>query len=41
MEEMIKGNLQFLDEETQASLTPEEAVEEMRAYFPLLKRWKK
>lgn len=40
MEEMIEGNLQFLDEKTRKYLTPEEAIEEMRAYFPLLKRWK-
>lgn len=40
MEEMIKGNLQFLDEKTREALTEEEAIEEMRAYFPLLKRWK-
>lgn len=39
MEEMIESNLQFLDKG--ASLTPAEAREEMAAYFPLLKRWRR
>lgn len=44
MEEMIESNLQFLDEfnkEGGTNFTPDEAREEMRKYFPTLKRWKK
>lgn len=39
MEEMIESNLQFLDENSPDTPTPEAAREEMLAYFPLLKRW--
>lgn len=39
MEEMIESNLAFLNEREGEPLTPDEAREEMRAYFPLLKRW--
>lgn len=39
MEEMIESNLAFLDEREGGALAPEEAREEMTAYFPLLKRW--
>lgn len=43
MEEMIESNLQFLDEfnkEMGTDMSPDEAREEMRKYFPTLKRWK-
>lgn len=43
MEEMIESNLQFLDEfneERGTNFTAEEAREEMRKYFPTLKRWR-
>lgn len=42
MEEMIQSCLQFLDEFNRGADTnfsKEEALNEMRAYFPKLKRW--
>lgn len=44
MEEMIESNLQFLqemNEEGGTNYTADEAREEMRRFFPTLKRWKK
>lgn len=44
MEQMIDFCAQFTDqmnEHTGLHLTPEEAKEQMRRYFPTLKRWKK
>lgn len=43
MEEMIAHNLQYLDEFNGAggtNFTKEEALEEMRKFFPQLKRWR-
>jgi hypothetical protein len=42
MEEMIEHNLKYLDEFNGVGgtkFTPEEAREEMRKFFPTLKRW--
>lgn len=42
MEEMIEHNLEYLEEfnkDSDRKLTKEEAREEMRKYFPQLKRW--
>jgi hypothetical protein len=42
MEEMIEHNLEYLEEFNKDSaqiFTKEEAREEMRKYFPTLKRW--
>jgi len=44
MDEMIEHCVQFLDEfnkDTEQKLTKEQAVAQMRAYFPSLKRWAK
>lgn len=43
MDEMIEHNLEFLEmfnKDSEKQLTPEEAREQMRKYFPTLKRWK-
>lgn len=43
MEDMIKHNLQFLDEwikSTGVEMTKEEAIEELKEFLPTLKRWK-
>lgn len=43
MDEMIEHCVQFLDEfnkDTDQKMTKEQAVAQMRAYFPSLKRWK-
>ncbi|MCC8145735.1 MAG: zinc ribbon domain-containing protein [Bacteroidales bacterium] len=42
MEEIIEHNLEYLDEfnkDTGTSMSKEEAREQMRLYFPTLKRW--
>ena len=42
MEEMIEHNLEYLDEfnkDSEHKFTTEEAREQMRKYFPTLKRW--
>lgn len=44
MEEMIQHCAQFVEEfnkDSEMKFTREQAVEEMRAFFPYLKRWKK
>ena len=43
MDEMIELNLNYLDEfnkDSEHKFTKEEAREEMKKYFPSLKRWK-
>lgn len=42
MDEMILINVEYLDEynkEMDVKFTKEEAIEEMKKYFPTLKRW--
>lgn len=42
MEEMIEHNLDYLDEfnkDSETKMTKEEAREQMKQYFPTLKRW--
>ncbi len=42
MEQMIEHNLEYLDEfnkDSETKMTKEEAREQMRQYFPTLKRW--
>jgi hypothetical protein len=44
MDEMIEHCAQFVEEfnkDSEQKITREEVVAQMRAYFPLLKRWKK
>lgn len=44
MEEMIEHNLHYLDvynRDAEQKVTEEEAREQMREYFPTLKRWHK
>lgn len=44
MDEMIDTCIQFLDEfnkDSEEKLTKEQAVAQMRQFFPTLKRWKK
>lgn len=44
MDQMIEFCLQFLDQMNEQggwNLTPDQAREQMRQYFPQLKRWKK
>ena len=44
MEEMIQHNILYLDEfnkDSEHKFTKEEALAQMREYFPTLKRWKK
>lgn len=44
MEEMIETCIQYLDEfnkESEQQFTKEEAIAQMRQFFPTLKRWKK
>ncbi|MCD7978463.1 MAG: zinc ribbon domain-containing protein [Tannerellaceae bacterium] len=43
MEEMIQHCIQYLDEfnkDSQVNYTKEDAIQEMRQFFPTLKRWK-
>lgn len=43
MDEMIEHCVQFLDEfnkDTKTKFSKEEAIAEMKSYFPTLKRWK-
>jgi len=43
MEEMIRINIQYLDEWIKSSgiiMTEEEAIEQLREFLPTLKRWK-
>ncbi len=43
MEEMIEHCLQFLDDfntDSEKKMTKEEAREQMRQYFPTMKRWR-
>ncbi len=43
MDEMIEHCVQFLDEfnkDSETKFTKEEAIVQMKQYFPLLKRWK-
>ena len=43
MEEMIAHCAQFVDEfnnDSEQKMTKEEAIAQMRVFFPLLKRWK-
>lgn len=43
MDEMIEHNLQYLEEfnkDSETKFTKEEAREQMRQYFPTLKRWR-
>jgi hypothetical protein len=44
MDEMIDTCIQFLDEfnkDSEEKLTKEQAIAQMRQFFPTLKRWKK
>lgn len=44
MDEMIELNLQYLDvynKDAETKVTEEEAREQMKQYFPTLKRWSK
>ena len=44
MDEMIQHCVQFIDEfnkDNETKLTKEEAILQMKAFFPMLKRWNK
>lgn len=44
MDEMIQHNIQYLDEfnkDSESKFTKEEAIAQMKQFFPTLKRWKK